>query len=333
VKGNGGAAAAVVARCGWFELIASGLTAALVLAALSGCASRTGNRFVHPGKPVADFGTASPVQAPPVISEHVRQLRELQSKARPKSSVLPTIEARDPRLAAALLRLAAEETAANHRRVAAAYIDVGIPDYAYRHYRRALRLEPCDAAAYDGLARLWREWEQPDLALGDTYRALHCAPLSAGIYNTLGTVMQALGQDQNAKKAFDHALRLDPAAVFALSNLCYLSLQVGDDTAAEGFCGRALVLDPTNAVAANNLALAYAVQGDVGRAETLLLDNANKATGHYNVGVLRLSLGRYAGAAQAFDQAIAARPSFGLAHRRAVQARVTAATEQKDVDR
>ena len=77
-----------------------------------------------------------------------------------------------------------------------------------------------------------------------------------------------------------------------------------------------------NTVASTNLALAYAIQGDVGRAETLLMNNSSTASGHYNVGVLRLSLGRYAGAAQAFDQAAAAQPSFWLARRRAIQARV-----------
>ena len=48
------------------------------------------------------------------------------------------------------------------------------------------RLEPCDAVAYDGMARIWRDWGMPDLALTEAYRALHCNQKSAEIYNTLG---------------------------------------------------------------------------------------------------------------------------------------------------
>lgn len=260
-------------------------------------------------------------------------MRELQSRATAKPSLLPTIEVRDPALRAALIQLAGEETAANHRLVAAAYVGVGIPDFAYKHLRRALRLEPCDARAYDGLGRLWRGWGQPDLALGEVYRALACDARSPAIYNTLGTVFHALGQEENARGAFEHALRIDPGAGFALNNLCYLSLEDGKDAAAETYCARALALDPGDAVASNNLALAYAIQGDVGRAETLLMNNSSMASGHYNVGVLRLSLGNYAGAAQAFDRAAAAQPSFWLARRRAIRARVADAEELKDVDR
>ena len=302
---------------------------------VSGCASHAapGNRFIHEGEPVARYGPVAPVAHPPALSESVRRARELQSRATAKPSLLPTIEARDPALRAALLQLAGAETAGNHRLVAAAYVSVGIPDYAYKHLRLALRLDPCDARAYEGLARLERGWGQPDLALGDVYRALACDARSPAIYNTLGTVLHALGQEENATKAFEYALRIDPGAGFALNNLCYLSLQDGKDAAAETFCARALALDPANTVASNNLALAYAIQGDVGRAEKLLMNNSSTASGHYNVGVLRLSLGRYAGAAQAFDQAAAAQPSFWLARRRAIQARVAYAGELKDVDR
>ena len=134
--------------------------ATLTLVVVSGCASHAapGNRFIHEGKPVASYGRAAPVARPAALSESVRRARELQSRATAKPSLLPTIEARDPTLRAALLQLAGAETAANHRLVAAAYVGVGIPDYAYKHLRLALRLDPCDARAYEGLARLERGW-------------------------------------------------------------------------------------------------------------------------------------------------------------------------------
>ena len=56
--------------------------------------------------------------------------------------------------------------------------------------------------------------------------------------------------------------------------------------------------------AQTNLALAYAIQGDIANAEARLLDMPTRATGQYNVGMLRMSLGQYADAADAFDLAL-----------------------------
>ena len=57
-------------------------------------------------------------------------------------------------------------------------------DAAYRHFNRALALNPRDAAAYEGLARVWRDWGLPQLALGDAHRATFFAPQSASARNT-----------------------------------------------------------------------------------------------------------------------------------------------------
>jgi Flp pilus assembly protein TadD len=131
----------------------------------------------------------------------------------------------------------------------------------------------------------------PDLALGDAYRALRCRPDSAAAHNTLGTVLQALGQTKNARRAFDRALELDPDATFALNNLCYLSLQEIKAREAQQACERALAkkpLEPMLTAARTNLALAFAMQGDIPRAETQLLENPDTVAGHFNVGMLRM---------------------------------------------
>jgi Flp pilus assembly protein TadD len=279
------------------------------------------NRFVKPGEPGVSFGAPLPAPSDRDLQSYSHKVRELQAKATPKTSLLPTIESRDPALADALLRLALNATAENHRKVAAVYRTAGVRDYAFRHYQRALRIDPCDASSHEGLAQLWRDWAMPAAALSDAYRAIHCRPDSAAAYNTLGTTMQALGQHKNARSAYERALELDPAAAYALNNLCYLSIEEGDTLAALKTCARALSADPTMTAARNNLALAYAIQGDVARAEGLLLENADPVIGQYNVGILRMSLGRFAGAAQAFDVAAARRPSLWNAHRRAAQAR------------
>jgi Flp pilus assembly protein TadD len=332
----------VTEKLSWFGRAASGgraLTAIgpALLLVFCGCAARhTGpsSRFIKPGQPPQSLGERVESAPQESLSDYASRLRKLQAEARPKSTAMATIESRDPALAAALLKLALQETAVNHRLVADAYRNAGVNDYAHRHLQIALRLDPCDAAAYDDLARLWRDWGLPQLALGHVYRALHCNPNAPGIYNTLGTVLQALGQPEQARTAFEHALQLDRGAAYAFNNLCYISLQSGDTASARRFCERALALEPKMAAAGNNLALALAIDGETARAEMRLLDSPDPARGHYNVGVLRMSLGRFTQAAEAFDLARSERPSLWMAGRRAAQARALAARmELNDVDR
>jgi Flp pilus assembly protein TadD len=298
----------------------------MVLASSACAAKHDGfvQRFVKPGEPPVSLGPEVAGPSQQSLQDYSRKLRALQTKATSKSTLLPTIEGSNPTLANALLRLTFVESAENHRLVAAAYRKAGVADYAYRHYQLATRLEPCDSSAHEGLAQIWRDWGMPDVALGDAYRALHCRPDSAAAHNTLGTVFQALGQTKNARRAFERALELDAGATFALNNLCYLSLQEGKGREAQQTCQRALAQEPQEPMltaARANLALAFAIQGDVPRAERQLLENPDSVAGHYNVGMLRMSLGQYSGAAQAFDAATAERPSAWEARRRAAQAR------------
>ena len=308
----------------------------MLLTCVSGCATRGRSfsaRFVKPGEPATSFDApgATPKAAAKTegLGEYARKLRTLQANARTTVNIGNTLESRDPVLAGALLKLAILPSAANHRQVAQAYGKAGIGDFAHRHFQRALQLEPCDSAAFEGLARLWRQWGAPELALGDAHRAVHCRPDSSSAYNTLGTVLVALGQLEEGRKAFEFAVRLDDRAVFALNNLCYVALQQGEGLAAQQACERTLAIEPGLIAAQTNLALAYAIQGNVSLAEGRLLDNADAATGLYNVGMLRMSMQQYTAAATAFDLASDTRPSLAEAARRAVQARVKAAATKE----
>jgi tetratricopeptide (TPR) repeat protein len=133
------------------------------------------------------------------------------------------IESQDKRLADTLLKLSLAPSAAQHRAVAAQYRRLGIDDVAFDHLKAALRLEPSDAAAYDELARLWRDWGFPELGLADAARAVYYAPSSAAAHNTRGTLLLATGQTDAARREFEAALRIDPHAWFAVQNLCSLS--------------------------------------------------------------------------------------------------------------
>jgi len=315
----------------------AGVARIAIVAALvagSGCAAREGrfaSRFVKPGEPSATYDDPTVPAPKSTLSDYVRKLRALQSKATAKSSSLPTIESSNPELARAILLLAMHESPENHRLAAMAYRKAGVLDFAYRHFQRAVILDACDGVSYDGMARLWRDWGMPDLALSDVHRALNCSKRSPEIYNTLGTVLEALGQPAAAERAYQNAVALDPRATFALNNLCYLQMSAGNASAAAHFCEAALAVDPNFAAARNNLALVEARLGDLVGAEKRLRDASANGVSLYNVGVLRLSERRYGEAALAFDQAAAAQPSLTIARQRSVQARQAArAAEQQE---
>jgi Flp pilus assembly protein TadD len=285
----------------------------LVAGALAaGCASsraRTSlaSRFVRPAPPGSASAPAPYDVAPAADSLEtvIGKIRELSARAqpRPRQAQGSTLESSDPELSAALLALRAMPGAETNRRVAEEYARLGVFDAAHRHYRVALVFDPRDAAAHDGLARLWRNARLPALALADAHRAVYYAPHSAEARNTLGTVLQALGQEREARNAYEIALAIQPDAAYALNNLGYLSLVNGDAVTAIRYCRQAIAADATLVPARHNLALSYAASGRMDLARVALRDAGPVARADYNEGVINLSLGERAGALAAFEAA------------------------------
>jgi Flp pilus assembly protein TadD len=180
---------------------------------------------------------------------------------RAPQTTLPSLESTDPALSSALLALTIRDDAAAERRVAERYLQLGVLDLASDHYARACRLNPADAVAYDGLARIWRDWGFPALGLGDANRAVYYAPNWAPAYNTLGTLLTELGHRAEARGAYERAIAVDPRAAYAMSNLCYLSLLDGASSAAIEACSAALAIDPNLTAARLNMARARAAGG------------------------------------------------------------------------
>lgn len=189
------------------------------------------------------------------LDSYIARMRELASAARPSrvKTMLPTVEATNARLALALTALTVIPTAERHIEVAHAYREAGILDKAHEHLTLAAEMRPASAGAYDGLARIWRDWGFPNVALPDAYRATYYAPASPEAQNTLGTVLQALGSQSQARRHYRRALELNPRAAYALNNLCTLDLAEGQPAAAVMRCEEAVHLAPDLAVAVRNL--------------------------------------------------------------------------------
>jgi Flp pilus assembly protein TadD len=198
------------------------------------------------------------------------------TKSRPALPAAPQAETVDRALKEALAALATSPTVERHLRVAGAYLRLGITDVAVDHFTAATQLEPSAAAAWDGLARIWRDWGLPHVGLANAYRAVYHAPASAEAHNTLGTLLHAMGRADAARREYEMAVALQPGSAWAWSNLCALALVHGfrdnDDAAA---CRKATQLDPALGVARQNLAslerklgLSRAACGGVGWQDT-----------------------------------------------------------------
>lgn len=304
-----------------------GAPIALLIALAAGCAARNTTSVSVPPPPKESSAPLAPGTEPvsetQSLSEAIRKIRHLSATARPKSAqeAVASLESSDTAFAAELAALKAAPTAERYVGVAEYYRERGVLDAAYRHFNRAVALNPRNAHAYEGLARVWRDWRLPELALGDAHRAVYFAPGRASARNTLGTVMQALGRRAEARDAYAYASLLDPQAAYAVNNLCYLSFVSGEITDAIDSCSQALKIDPQLRAARNNLGLAYAAAGRLDLARTHFLDAGDRASGLYNIGIAHLAAGDPRGALVAFDEASKARPTFAAARERALQIR------------
>jgi tetratricopeptide (TPR) repeat protein len=309
------------------QILLKRTSVALAVTLLAGCAAR-GPRAATPPSAAAGAGAAD-LSTAGSLSEYIQKVRHLSANAKPVSAkdAAETLETRDPALAADLLLVRSAPTSERHRAIAERYLDRGILDLAYQHFNDALALNPRDPGAYEGLARVWRDWGLPELAVGDAHRAAFYAPQSASARNTFGTIMQALGQYRDARASYELASWLDPNAAYAVNNLCYLAFVTGRIQDAIDRCSAALRLDSSLAAARNNLALAFAASGRMDIARAQFLDAGDHASGLYNTGIAYLASGDERSALAAFDAASKARATFAISRERAelIRARIARA--------
>jgi tetratricopeptide (TPR) repeat protein len=136
--------------------------------------------------------------------------------------VVPSVEQRDPGLREALSSLRREPSASAHVDVAVAYHRLHVLDAAFDQFSQAIALDPRNVVAWDGRARVWRDWGLIAPALNDAHRARYFAPRRAEVLNTLGTILERAGQCDGARTAYRDAIGLDDRAAWARQNLARL---------------------------------------------------------------------------------------------------------------
>lgn len=272
-------------------------------------------------------GACAPSRAPlgTPSAELARYLAAVNQKAgslqpAPPSTRAASLEETNADLKEARLLAEATPTPVNQRHLGEVYLRLGVFDAAYDRFTRALAGDPRDGRAFDGRARVWRAWGLPALGINDAYRAIYYAPGDPGPLNTLGTLLLRLGLLRDARRTFEQAMTTAPEAGYALNNLCYADMLAGD-TRAVASCERAVAAQPGAASPRMNLALAYAAAGDLDRAQVFAPAQESPALAAYDLGTALMALGRFPGAAAAFDRAVALNAAFTLAAERARQAR------------
>ena len=238
---------------------------------------------------------------------------------RPGAAV--NVETQDPRLAGALVLAAAVRTPENLVAVAYRYQQLRILDKALDYYSAAVAIDPKNAPAYDGRARIWRDWGRLNEALGDATRSTFISPDDAVGWNTMGTVLQRLNRRREARDAFTRSIALAPGEPHAWNNLCYMSILEArvEDGILE--CSSALAVAPEFVAAANNLALAYATAGKLDRAFEFYEVAGGEGHAYYQIGLIRMTQKDYDAAIRSFEAALRADPKLTAARRQAREAR------------
>lgn len=262
-----------------------------------------------------------------VLVAHAATAAELGAAPHTTNSALAsraqTLESLHRPLADAQLHQRLTPGVESERALAQEYAKLGVSDTAFDHFEAALHFNPRDAASYEGIARIWRDWGFPGRGLASAYRAVFWAPQSASAHNTLGTLLAKLGYADAARERFNRALQLDPSSAYPLNNLCYLELGQHNPGLAVRYCAAALQLEPAAATTRNNLALALTTAGRLEDALAVFDEGPATALTAYNKGMLLLAAGRVDSARDSFAEARIADPSFAPARIRLARLAVT----------
>lgn len=184
------------------------------------------------------------------------------------------------------------------------------PDDAVKDYQAAIQLHPQHLGARVGLAESFVLSNQPEKALAAFTEAVATFPANPLVYNNRGMFQQQRGKTKEAYADFTKAVELDPTFTVALTNRGFTALNSGQPAAAEADFNAALKLDP-------NQPLPYSLRGTSrlaqGKTEPALQDyltvvklDPQNPTAKADVGFAKLFAKDYAGARDAFDQALQA---------------------------
>jgi tetratricopeptide (TPR) repeat protein len=228
---------------------------------------------------------------------------------------------------------------------------LGRPQEAEAACRHAIDLEPSNAESYNNLAVSLEVQGRLDEAQDAAVRAIELNPQYVEACTNLGNILVRAGELLTAADAYRAAITIDPGTLMARANLAIALREAGQLDAAENECREALEINPGFAEGHNslgnvlkekedwqgaceafetatslregyadamlNLAGVLFKSGDVQGAEAkyrkIIETFENLSEAHAGLGVVLLAAGRLDGAVESFKNAVANKPSLGLA--------------------
>ncbi|MDP6095829.1 MAG: tetratricopeptide repeat protein, partial [Gammaproteobacteria bacterium] len=144
--------------------------------------------------------------------------------------------------------------------------DKGESDAAIESYKKALKIKPDYAEAYNNMGNALLNKGEPDPAIESYKKALKIKPDYAGAYNSMGNALKDKGEPDPAIESFKKALKIKPDYAEAYNNMGNALLDKGDPEAAIESYKMAIKIKPDHADAYNNMGAALKDKEESGAA-------------------------------------------------------------------
>lgn len=189
---------------------------------------------------------------------------------------------------------------------------------AVQAWKRLLRIEPVDSAAWNNLGSTFiRLGDIPEAEDAFT-KALHSDPQNADALNNLGNICRDRGEFAPAVEYYERAIRIRPEFVECLNNIAIAMCRQGRFTEAFEYYRRSINLDPRRAETWNNLAIVHAQLDEFAEAERDLNEalrlRPDYPDAHANLGLIWDHQGEFDRAAAHYHQAIRLKPHAANFH-------------------
>ena len=186
-------------------------------------------------------------------------------------------------------------------------------DAAFRHYERALEINPKSISTFNKLGMLMLALGQRDRALEFHRRALAVDPRDTATLRHMGRALFELGRTDEALERFEQAIHIDPLDFLAHDGRGNIFRATGRPNEALEEFTIAVQIDPRSALAYNSLGAVMAELGRVDEAiasyrRAIRLDPRFTAA-HANLGSALHGQQDYAGALAHFQRAFALDPA------------------------
>lgn len=199
-------------------------------------------------------------------------------------------------------------------------------------FGRAVETDPTDAVARNDFGVFLARSDETDQAIEQLSEAVRLAPQNAVFHDNLGRAYRKKGMAQEAERELVEASRLSPSDEAAWIVLGHLRVEQKRYEEAASAYRAAWDLDPASEEAASGLGAALVEAGKPAEAEAVLvkaLEVSPKGASLWNnLGVARTRRGDFAGAVDAFGNAIGLDGNFEAARANLARAEQLAAVER-----